>query len=839
MFKKYVPVLIILLVALFVYREGIFQNDTILTSSDYHTSVVAWEQKALADSKDGSIWYRDYMAGWPEQVMSDKVLSLVFRLFDPYTALTMAYFLGTLLVGIFFYLYLRSMKLSKTAALFGAVSLMLSNHFLTKVYPGHLAKFMTFIWIPLVFLFLRKAAKEDAWTHYIYSGFFFGLALAGQFYEAVLFFGALALCYWLYLLTQKRPEEERFIAYYCAHWKNLFWHKLGFASLVVIMFMIGVQLLPQIAEFSGSTEGLLPDSQEKWDFATSWSLPPEETIELFVPGIFGWKTSDPEVPYWGRMGKPSVPYGFKLNAENVGVATLFLAVLAFMLLRKKRGSEAAFWFWAVIVTLIFSFGRHFPTLYWAFYQIPYMDTIRNPNKVLWPTMFAFSTLGAMGMHLLFSEEARKQYADKLERFLKAALYLAIGFACMALLAFFSSGALRGTVYERLSLGQSRGLVNPAIVEKVLDHIPIAFLLAAIFAAAAYFLCWVALCKKMRGQHLKYIAAALIALAALDLWLSGRHYIQYSSRESTLDYNAALAVDIRENQVHLYFDRSRPDPVVAFLKERAQNGRVWVERNFITDVYFRDFFPYHEISCANFNPNPRRPERYRDFMQLTTLLTDQPSADTLARIGVRYVLSLERSDSTNASLPMIASFPLLTKERAPLSLEFRIREITNALPRVWLAHGYRAARDYAESKTLFASSSLESNRLAPIIETPEVLNLAQNDTGALAADAANIEVTFNGHTRLELAVDSPGPALLMLLDAWHRGWKVRVNDAPGTILPANLLFRAVEIPAGKSTLLFEFAQKPIFRFLEYLGFGIVLLAMAWDWAQRRKKYVKNS
>jgi len=837
MLKKFVPVFIILLVALFVYREGIFQNDTILFSADYHTSVVTWEQKALADSKDGSIWYRDYMAGWPEQVMSDKVLSFVFRLFDPYTALTMAYFLGTLLVGIFFYLYLRSMNLSKSAALFGAVSLMLSNHFLTKIFPGHLAKFMTFIWIPLVFLFLRKAVKEDAWTHYIYSGFFFGLALAGQFYEAVLFFGALALCYWLYLLLQKRPEGTRFMAYYLANWKNLLWHKLGFAALIIIMFMIGAQLLPQIAALSGNTEGMPMSSQEKWDFATSWSLPPEETIELFVPGIFGWKSSDPEVPYWGRMGKPNIPSGYKLNAENVGVATLFFAVLALILLRKKRGSEAIFWFWAVIVTLIFSFGRHFPALYWLFYQLPYMETIRNPNKVLWPTMFAFSTLAALGMHLLFSEDARKKYADKFERFLKVAQYLVIGFAGMTFLAFIVSGSLRGTVYERLGIGQSRGLVDPAIIEKVIDHIPLAFLLAAIFAALVYFLCKAVLRQNLQEQNFKYVAAALIALVALDLWLSGRHYIQYNDRESTLDYNAALAVEIQNNQVHLYFDRSRPDPVVAFLKERTQNGRVWVERNFVTDVYFRDFFPYHEISCANFNPNPRRSERYRDFMQLSGLFAAKPSADTLAQIGVRYVLSLERIDDTNASLPLIASFPLQTKDHLPLALEFRIREITNALPRVWLARDYRAVRDYNECKNLFASSSLESNRAAPMIETQAAPDFAKDD--AYHGSDANIEITYNGHTRLELAADAERPGLLMLLDAWYPGWKVRVNGAPGVIHPANLLFRAVEIPAGKSTILFEFVQKPIFRLLEYLGFGIVLLAMVWDWTRRRKKQAKIS
>ena len=44
-------------------------------------------------------------------------------------------------------------------------------------------------------------------------------------------------------------------------------------------------------------------AQEKWIFATNWSLPPEETIEFIAPSIFGTWTGDRNHPYWGRLGR--------------------------------------------------------------------------------------------------------------------------------------------------------------------------------------------------------------------------------------------------------------------------------------------------------------------------------------------------------------------------------------------------------------------------------------------------------------------------------------------------------------------------------------------------------
>jgi hypothetical protein len=47
------------------------------------------------------------------------------------------------------------------------------------------------------------------------------------------------------------------------------------------------------------------------------------------------------------------------------------------------------------------------------------------------------------------------------------------------------------------------------------------------------------------------------------------------------------------------------------------------------------------------------------------------------------------------------------------------------------------------------------------------------------------------------------AFLLLNDVWHRWWRVTVNGRPAPMLRANVLFRAVPVPAGRHTVRFGF------------------------------------
>ncbi|MGL4443464.1 MAG: hypothetical protein ACRCU1_07555, partial [Alsobacter sp.] len=57
--------------------------------------------------------------------------------------------------------------------------------------------------------------------------------------------------------------------------------------------------------------------------------------------------------------------------------------------------------------------------------------------------------------------------------------------------------------------------------------------------------------------------------------------------------------------------------------------------------------------------------------------------------------------------------------------------------------------------------------------------------------------------IEVDVTSPDGGWVVLNDVWHTWWQATVDGEPARLLRANVLFRAVAVPAGRHRVSFTF------------------------------------
>lgn len=115
------------------------------------------------------------------------------------------------------------------------------------------------------------------------------------------------------------------------------------------------------------------------------------------------------------------------------------------------------------------------------------------------------------------------------------------------------------------------------------------------------------------------------------------------------------------------------------------------------------------------------------------------------------------------------------------------------PRYFLTRDY-AVRDRAQA--FYEIESRPSGRLL-LEKAPGFPSTAEMPAGAA------VDVERFGLNSYRLRVNSPVPALLSASEARIDGWTATVNGHPTPILLANYAFRAIEVPAGQSTVEFRY------------------------------------
>lgn len=144
--------------------------------------------------------------------------------------------------------------------------------------------------------------------------------------------------------------------------------------------------------------------------------------------------------------------------------------------------------------------------------------------------------------------------------------------------------------------------------------------------------------------------------------------------------------------------------------------------------------------------------------------------------------------------------------------FRAYERPSALPRAWLVRHARVVPWPRRALEALAADAFDPRAEVILEQAPPA---GRGQAGPARGSAT---IVAYEPTRVRIDVDSRTPAFLVLSDLYYAGWKAYRGEVELPVLRANYLFRAVQIPAGKGEVRFEYRPASV-------RFGLAISAAA--------------
>ena len=304
----------------------------------------------------------------------------------------------------------------------------------------------------------------------------------------------------------------------------------------------------------------------------------------------GWRTGEPEGPYWGRTGRSAGWetthngfMNFRLESVYIGILPLIFAVYAIFTYvgSKNRRADLIFWGLATTVALLLAFGKYAP-FYQLFYHLPGMSSIRNPNKFLHVFQIGLAMLAAFGAHqcALTPVPSKKLRAFAVTVVSVAGIFLMVAFGM----------ALARSSQESHWLAAGWGDFAPVIVRNMIESLVHAGIAGLIGGGVL-----LALATRLAAAPLSVKRGLLwtVGLAvAVDALLLSQHYVQVVSYRGTVGDSV----------------------VTKYLQDNQGDSRVLtLDQSGFYNNWLSVLFPYYGISAFNFTQMPRMPENYRIFL----------------------------------------------------------------------------------------------------------------------------------------------------------------------------------------------------------------------------------
>ena len=551
-------------------------------------------------------------------------------------------------------------------------------------------------------------------------------------------------------------------------------------TVALTILLSGIQLGPSWTVFKGS-------DRTRYDLFLEQSLY-WSTHPLRLVTVLAWPVAKHTSPVLvaRTLGIPTT--GFLLESLYLGIPVMGLALLGMWHRRDLRILALLGGF-----ALLLALGRY-GGLYEIFYHVvPLWSAFRYPEKLMGVVSFAAAMLAGAGIDAL-----REGKGSPMPWLAIAIMCTTAGFALRNEAAAAGMIALFGAA--------------PDLAHDVTHSAALAFL----YSAAATLGTWL-IAAGAQKQVLREAVALplLVLLVTLDLARANLEAYHTGPSEAAT-FIPPLAEAIKAQEGPLTPGRFRlvatPEETVGWPEDLARTfgyyGALSIERRQALDVEHN----------ATFHLESAMPYLAGNSSQFAETMNKRMEFAAAARFNVTYYISRRyHLKGPNLSRMIVAELP-------PYDLVL-FRNPVPPKPRVYLSKKPEWSRKPVDPVALFARPDFLSGEV-DVIET-SALTLPGPSTGGLATIERYVPEEVQVH------VETPQPAVLILLDSFDKGWTATLESGDGLpIMRANMLVRAVVVPAGTHLVTFSY-ETPLLKAGAWASLVGLLLCVALLARARRK------
>ena len=742
-----------------------------------------------------------------------------------------------------FYILLRAFDFKQWMSALGAVVWAFSSYFFIIIAAGHIWKVLTLAYIPPTIAGVVHCYKRRYIVGCAVTALFASLKIVSNHVQMSYYFLVPELLIVVAFLIDAINKKE-----------VASWLKGTAAVAVAAVIAVGLNLsnLYHTYEYSkdtmrGKSELVKKDKVEdqtdsglERSYITAWSYGLAETWSLLIPDINGgasmplsmnktaMKKSDAQLSnahiydaftqYWGEQPGTSGPV-------YVGAIVCMLFVLALMILPRKSALK-----WALLVSTIISillaWGKNFmPFTDFCIDYVPMYSKFRTVASALVVAEFTIPLLAMLGLKEFVERCQQQEERGKMLRALTISTAITLVF-CL----FFAwcpdavfGDCVSSADREAVDRYVAAGYFDPAMGSQILASISTmreamltsdawrSFFIIVVGAVLLWFIY-----KKQR--YSATLAFALIAVCLIDMWQVNKRYLN----------DSMFGPDNREA-----VKNHQPEPWESNILNESGSGRNYRVLNLAVSTFNDNTTSFCFSSVGGYHAAKLR--RYQELVEgcLVNEMTGvydalgQATIDSVATMSKArpvYDFSQVNTDSIFRVINMLNTrwFVVGMQDGTKMPVEN-----PTAYGNAWFVNSVKMVSNANEE--LDALHSVNTHTTAVIDHTlfgDQLTGAGKQLVNATTAtdSTATVKQTLLTSDEVNYEVDSKKGGLVVFSEIYYPGWTATIDGNDATILRANYVLRAMEVPAGKHTIHMEFRPKTIAatETVAYICFALLII-----------------